>query len=74
MDVKTITLEYLRANRFDGLHCEDVCACKLDDLFPCCGVAGGLDCEPGYLQPQADADAVGCEFLISPGKPKGGAA
>lgn len=66
MDVRTITLDYLRRNQFDGLYCEDACACKLDDLFPCCGTTGPLGCQPGYLQPQELADAEGYEFMIGP--------
>lgn len=73
MDVKTITLQYLRQHGYDGLA-GDECACKLDGLFPCGGNGGAIDCEPGYLQPQWQANAADCEFMIGQDKPEGAAA
>lgn len=65
MDVKTITLTFLRDNGYDGLYSEDDCACKLDDLFPC-AYAGVECCQPGYLQKEKMPDV---DFCIGPDKP-----
>ena len=69
MDVKTITIHYLQTNGFDGLFSDDDfggCACKLDDLFPCC--SDGVErCKPGYLQAEP---ASGFDFLIGSQKPE----
>lgn len=64
MDVKAITLEYLKANGYDGLRCLDECGCQLEDLFPC-GMAGVECCEPGYLQMNVPD---GFDFCIGPDK------
>lgn len=47
MKVKQIIIDYLKENKFDGLHKCGECGCKIDDLIPCdadCSI-----CEPGYL-------------------------
>ena len=36
MKVKEMLIEYLKANGFDGLYCED-CGCQLSDLATCGG-------------------------------------
>lgn len=72
MDVKKITLEYLRKHGYDGLA-GDECACKLDDLFPC-GYAGIEACEAGYFQPMNEQQRRDYDFMIGPDKQEGGAA
>jgi len=47
--VKEIVTEYLEANGYDGLCCED-CGCRLGDLFCCCDSAAVDSCEPGRLR------------------------
>lgn len=49
MNVKEIVAEYLKTNGFDGLHAEDQCGCRLDDLIPCDDACGS--CTAGYLLP-----------------------
>lgn len=63
MDVKAITLQYLKANGYDGLYNEPGdCACKLDGLFPCS--FGGVECcVAGYLQAETSPDF---DFCIGP--------
>jgi hypothetical protein len=46
MNVRVIVKKFLEENGYDGLCNDDLCGCKLDDLFPC--DCCGLDCEPGY--------------------------
>ena len=41
---------YLDKNGYDGLFIPGECACKKEDLFPCCE-GSWLGCEPGYLMP-----------------------
>ncbi|MBN3004480.1 hypothetical protein JW897_12115 [Chromobacterium alkanivorans] len=72
MDVKTITLEFLRQHGYDGLS-GDECACKLDSLFPC-GYAGTEACRAGYLQPMDEQQRRDYDFMIGPDKPEGTAA
>ncbi|MBC3871501.1 hypothetical protein [Undibacterium oligocarboniphilum] len=63
MNVKTITIEHLTKNGFDGLFSGE-CACKTDDLFPC-AYAGVECCQPGYLQAETPPDF---DFAIGPDK------
>ena len=74
MDVKTITLQYLKTNGFDGLYNPGLCACKCDDLMPC-DQPSIDECHPGYLQSQeqADCDEADCEFYIGKNKPENAA-
>ncbi|TDR82152.1 dATP/dGTP pyrophosphohydrolase domain-containing protein [Paludibacterium purpuratum] len=67
MDVQAITLKFLHANGFDGLYNTDICACKCDDLMPCDN-PGVTDCQPGYLQPDEEAERQGCDFVIGPNR------
>jgi len=47
MTVKEIVLEYLKAQRFDGLCNVHDCGCAIDDLMPCCN--DSIEhCQPGY--------------------------
>lgn len=59
-----IVAEYLKANGYDGLICEDShCGCGLDDLMPCgelyddCQAAHAIECT------EACPDRVACEFF-----------
>jgi hypothetical protein len=66
--LQPLVLQALEQGGFDGLyipsdHCEDGCACKLDDLMPCDDPS--MDCRPGYLQPLTPAE---CDFVIGPTK------
>lgn len=74
MNIQTITLEYLKANGFDGLYNPGLCACKRDDLMPC-DQPSIDECHPGYLQPQEQAEygegEADCEFYIGKNKPEG---
>ena len=48
MNVREITIEYLKRNEYDGLfNAIGECGCSLDDFAPC----GGIEdrCEPGYV-------------------------
>lgn len=47
MTLTEIIVEGLRRNGYDGLFCEDGCACKLDDLVPCGNLSES--CYPGVL-------------------------
>lgn len=48
MNIKEITIEYLKANGFDGLCNGDIeCGCRLVDLMPCSG-PNERNCEPAY--------------------------
>lgn len=53
MTVKEIVTEYLKAHGYDGLFANtadfDGCACELDKLIPCEGMAE--DCQAGYFTP-----------------------
>lgn len=72
MDVKEITLTYLKKHGFDGLY-QDAhggCACKLDDLFPC-GYGGVECCSPGYLEPGEPGGEY--DFYIASVKPEANA-
>lgn len=61
MTIKEITLEYLKANGFDGLSC-DTCRCFIDDLMPCDGLGvPRTDCTPGYRIPCPNPDECDCE-------------
>ena len=62
MDVRTITLQYLQQNGFDGLYLEEICGCKLSNLFACGGCRDALDCEPGYIRQTHDG------WIITPNK------
>lgn len=64
MKVSEIVEKYLKDNGFDGLYAQGECACKTDNLMPCCGDCCG-DCQPGYLQ---DNNSGEFEFIIGRGK------
>jgi len=59
----------LRDGGFDGLYNPDRCACLLEDLAPCAGLAE--DCEAGYrLEGCSDDCSIGpCDFHVGPVKP-----
>ena len=48
MTVKAIAIEWLKANKYDGLFTED-CVCLVDDLMPCTGCAYIETCEAGIV-------------------------
>ena len=61
--VKEIIINLLKHNEFDGLYSPGECACKIDDLFPCC--SDFKDCIPGY----ESIDTTGeYDYLIGPKK------
>jgi hypothetical protein len=47
---REIIKEYLVSNGYDGLFNPKLCACGIDDLYPC-GGEGVLDCKAGFWQP-----------------------
>jgi len=49
MDIVEIVTKYLQDNGYDGLFCEDECACLLPNVFPC--GESFLTCEAGYKIP-----------------------
>ncbi len=63
MNVKEITVAYLKANGFDGLYCE-YCSCFVDDLMPCLGLhsfgSEQGDCEAGHKIPCPNSDECDC--------------
>lgn len=44
MTIREMALEWLKANKMDGLLNEGECGCKLDDLIPC-DLECTADCE-----------------------------
>lgn len=49
MNVKSIVVEYLKTNKYDGLCCLDVpCGCLLEDLAPCGEMSE--KCRPGHRE------------------------
>ena len=46
MDVKSIVVEYLKANKYDGLCLPNGCSCLLEDFVPCGAISG--KCRPGH--------------------------
>ena len=67
--VKEIIKEYLIKNNYDGLFYPGECACKIDDLCPCCAEIC-MNCQPGYFQNKEDVDyPEDCDFYIGPEKP-----
>jgi len=69
--VKEMVEEYLKKNCYDGLfNTSGKCACRLDNLIPCCD---GIDeCRAGYEVecPGGDECENGdCEFHIVAEKP-----
>jgi hypothetical protein len=68
MNVKQITIAYLKENGFDGLHSEE-CGCGVDDLMPCDG-EGIEHCKPAKAVP-CDGSCRNCcssESEIASGK------
>ena len=70
MEVREIVVQWLRANKYDGL-CTVDCGCDVDDLMPCDNYLP--DCKAGYKVPcpggedcPADGD---CLWHISTKKP-----
>lgn len=78
-DVQQIVKEYLKANGYGGLGCED-CGCDIDDLITCGDNCS--ECEPRYkiLNPDCEKCETKCEgytdddnkppFCLSSVKPK----
>jgi hypothetical protein len=70
MTIKEIIEKHLRDNGFDGLfNADGECGCELDDLVPCGGECGLLECEPGYKRKPAGGEDPDREFFIGPDKP-----
>lgn len=63
---RDIVKEYLVANGYDGLYCDE-CSCLPDDLFPCGGSGGDwiLDCTAGYKIDGCTC-GEGCDFHTGP--------
>ena len=76
MTLLELVKDGLERHGYDGLFNPDVCACKPDDLAPCCGDMGG--CEPGVFTDGPCGNCMGgrpCDFHIGHGSPhKGGKA
>jgi hypothetical protein len=53
MTVKEIALEWLKANGFTGLCCQD-CGCGIDDLMPC------VESDIGECVPAHKCDCTTC--------------
>ncbi len=63
MNVREITVKYLKEHGFDGLYNHDGgCGCILADLAPCCE-CHVLDCRPGYRVDTPD-DPEGFDYHI----------
>lgn len=65
MNVKEIVKKYLKDNGYDGLFMCGECACKLDDLAPCCGTMA--DCQAGYKRAPHPSEEtyVDADWVIS---------
>lgn len=59
MTVKEALIEYMKANRYEGLV-GDECGCVLDELMPC-GVEGLDQCELGHIVPCPKEGNCECE-------------
>lgn len=69
MTVAEIVKDYLKREGYDGLYEAGECACKVDDLIPCCDDVSIADCEAGYLAP-CPPDCGEHEWHIQAEKPK----
>lgn len=59
------SVEWLKARGYEGLHCDNDCACDLNDWNAC---GDGVDgCEPGYKTP---CDCGDHDYHITSEKPK----
>jgi len=66
-DVKAIIREWLHANGFDGLFCDE-CGCVRHDLMPC--NSGGIEyCQAGHNKP---CDCGEHDFHVGPADDPGG--
>ena len=63
MNCKQIVIDYLKANRFDGLCNPEIpCGCLIDDLAPCGFGMGCLAyCQPGHKETVDEYAVCYCE-------------
>jgi hypothetical protein len=64
MNVKEIVIEYLKANKYDGLSDGDGCGCGIDDLMKC-GEINITNCKPAFKKKCTDKcykKSIACPF------------